>query len=286
VRIHRLESTDAFIVFDLDDAPTAVGVTRLAPKILVDGATMLARSVTYGFASFGLQLSGGSAGINARPEAKDGAVEAYVAEVAPMAAERQWVTDAGSGLSAADLAPLRSHDPRPPDLRVAELAAAGALAAATAVVGALEGRRVAVDGTGPVAKAAGAAIQAAGATPVASDDECDVLLTAGRPGSLDHERAETIRARAVVPLAPVPVTAKAFAVLSRTGTVYVPDFVSLAAPLLAGFDPDGGDPVPRVAALASELSAEGTGMWMAAVVRAEEFLAGWQDGLPFGRPLA
>jgi hypothetical protein len=145
---------------------------------------------------------------------------------------------------------------------------------------------VAVDGTGPVAKAAGAAIQAAGATPVASDDECDVLLTAGRPGSLDHERAETIRARAVVPLAPVPVTAKAFAVLSRTGTVYVPDFVSLAAPLLAGFDPDGGDPVPRVAALASELSAEGTGMWMAAVVRAEEFLAGWQDGLPFGRPLA
>jgi glutamate dehydrogenase/leucine dehydrogenase len=285
-----LESTDGFIVFDLEDAPTAVGVTRLAPKILVDGATLLARSVTYSFATFGLRLSGGSAGINAKPERRDDAVEAYVAEVEPLVADGRWVTDAGSGLSVADLAPLKEHDPRPAevtrDRRTTELTVAGALAAAAATVDGLEHRRVAIDGTAPVAKAAGRAIEAAGADRVSADDECDVLFAAGRPGSIDHERAATIRARAVVPLAPVPVTAKAFAGLSRAGTIYVPDFVSLAAPLVAGFDPDGGDPVPRIAALASELSAEGTGMWMAAVVRAEEFLAGWQDGLPFGRPLA
>ena len=38
---HQLTSTDAFIVFDLGDAP-AVGVVRQAPKVLKDGAELLA----------------------------------------------------------------------------------------------------------------------------------------------------------------------------------------------------------------------------------------------------
>ena len=43
MQLHKLQSTDAFIVFDLDDAP-AVGVVRLAPKVLRDGTELLARS--------------------------------------------------------------------------------------------------------------------------------------------------------------------------------------------------------------------------------------------------
>ena len=70
VRIHKLESTDAFIAFDLDDAP-ATGITRLARKVLQDGAKLLARSTTYSFASFGIQMGGGSAGINAQGDDRD-----------------------------------------------------------------------------------------------------------------------------------------------------------------------------------------------------------------------
>ena len=36
----------------------------------------------------------------------------------------------------------------------------------------------------------------------------------------------------------------------------------------------------------AELAGEGTGLWMAAALRAEAFLRTWQDELPFGRPLA
>jgi glutamate dehydrogenase/leucine dehydrogenase len=290
VRTQRLKGTDGFIVFDLDDAPTSVGVTRLAPKILTDGAQLLARSTTYSFAAFGLQLSGGSAGINAKPDQRDQAVATYVAEVAPLVAERTWVTDPGSGLTAADLAPLREHDPRPPEVhdgpRALELTTAGVLAAADTLLGGLEGRRAQIQGTGAIAKSAAAAAAARGAILDAGATDVDVLFAAGRPGSIDDEVAGTITARVVVPLSPVPVTAKAFAVLSRAGRVYVPDFVALAAPLLAGFDPDGGEPVDRVGRFVAEHADRGTGLWMAAVERAEEFLAGWQAKLPFGRPLA
>ncbi len=291
VRTHKLTGTDAFIVFDLDDAESAYGITRLAQKILADGAQLLARSNTYAFAVFGIPRSGASAGINAKPEQRDEAVKAYVDEVGPLAAEGRLVTDPGQGLTEADVAPLRQHDPRPPELlangNMVKLTAAGAIAAAEAVLGGVEGRRVRVEATGPVADAAGQAVTAAGATIVAGDDrQPDLLLVGGRPGSFDDETAANVTAKAVVPIAPVPVTAKAFAALSRAGSVYVPDFVSLAAPLLAGFDAGGGDPVDRVRAIAAELAGEGTGLWMAAVKRAEDFLGTWQQQLPFGRPLA
>ena len=241
MRTHKLTGTDAFVVFDLDDAESAYGVTRLAPKILADGAQLLARTVTYAFAAFEIQRSGASAGINAKPDQRDEAVQAYVEELDPMVAAGQLVTDPGLGLAEADVAPLRRHDPRPPELladgRITELTVAGAIAAAEAVLDGIEGRRVRVDGTGPVVKAAAAAATAAGATLTAGDDaEPDLLLVGGRPGSFDDEAAAIVTAKAVVPIAPVPVTAKAFAVASRAGAVYVPDFVSLAAPLLAGFD--------------------------------------------------
>jgi glutamate dehydrogenase/leucine dehydrogenase len=291
VRIHKLSGTDAFVVFDLDDADSAYGLTRLAPKILTDGATLLARSNTYAFASFGLARSGASAGINTKPDQRDEAVRAFVEEVGPLAAEGRLVIDPGQGLTADDFAPLREHDPRPAELladgHLVDLTVSGALAAADVVLGGLEGARVRIDGTGPAATTAMADVVDAGADVIGEDEtDPDVLLAGGRAGSIDDEAAAGLSVRVVVPIAPVPVTAKGFATLSKAGAVYVPDFVSLAAPLLAGFDPDGGDPVERVRTLVTELAGEGTGLWMAAVSRAEDFLRTWQETLPFGRPLA
>jgi hypothetical protein len=89
-----------------------------------------------------------------------------------------------------------------------------------------------------------------------------------------------------VPLTPVPVTARALAVLGKAGRTVVPDFLSTAAPLLATHDPDGGDPVQRVRDAAIALADQGPGMWLAAAKAAEDNLATWTAEKPFGRPLA
>ena len=287
MQLHKLTSTDGFIVFDLDDAP-AVGVVRLAPKVLRDGAELLARSTTYAAASFGLRVRGGSGAINAKPDARDEAVQAFVAEVAELVESERWLPGPGLGVTADDLAPLPRAEQR---AKAFDQTATGesAVAAAAGLLGSLEGRRVALVGSGPVVEAAAAAAAAQGASPepqASMDADCDVLLVAGKAGVLEHDLAATVKAKAVVPLSPVPVTARALAVLGRAGAVVVPDFLSTAAPLLAAFDPDGGDPIERVRAAVANLAGEGTNLWMAACLRAEEFLRTWQPELPFGRPLA
>ena len=78
MKIHKLDSTDAFIAFDLEEAPGAVGIVRRARKILQDGAGLLARSTTYSFAAYEMQRGGASAGINAEDDAHDEAVAACV----------------------------------------------------------------------------------------------------------------------------------------------------------------------------------------------------------------
>jgi len=293
VRIQKLTSTDAFIAFDLDDAPAA-GVTRLARKVLQDGAELLARSTTYAFASYGIQMGGGSAGINAEGDGRDPAVAAFVEEVRPLVAEGRWATDPALGLSEADLAPLRDADPRPAELWTDGLADAlagqGAVAAAGgAREGGLAGATVAFVGGGPVVDAARAAAEGAGATVAAGegpDTEADVLLVAGKAGVIDHDVAATVRARVLVPLTPVPVTARAHAELSRAGVVHVPDFLATAAPLLHAHGDRTTDPVAAVGERVAALSSAGTDLWLAAIREAEAFLRTWRDDLPFGRPLA
>jgi len=293
VRIQKLSSTDAFIAFDLDDAP-AVGVTRLARKVLHDGAELLARSTTYTFASFGVPMGGASAGINAEGDGRDPAVAAFVEEVKDLVADGRWATDPGLGLVEADLAPLRIADRRPAELWTDGLAdrltAEGAVAAAGVVRdGGLAGATVAVAGKGPVVDAVRAAAEAAGATVAAGDGfdtAADVLFVAGKAGVLDHEVAATVQSDVVVPLTPVPVTARAHADLGKAGRVHVPDFLALAAPLLHAHADGVADPVAAVAEQVASLAPKGTGMWMAAVEDAEAFLATWRDALPFGRPLA
>jgi hypothetical protein len=282
VKVDKLTATDGFVVVDVPAATTSVGVVRLAPKVLRDGAELLARTVTYAFASFGVAGHAGASGaINAKPEARDDAVTAFVDEVRERAASGALRLSPGVGLSPDDLAPLGWAPPDP------VLTAEGALAAAR-VAGPLDWRTAAVVGAGPVAEAASAALTAAGASLADPrfDAGCDVLFVAGKAGVLDHPTAATVKANVVVPLTSVPVTARALAILRRNGAVVVPDFLSTAAPLLAEHDPGGGDPVQRVREHTIELADTGGGMWLAAALRAEEFLATWTDEKPFGRPLA
>ena len=282
MKVDKLTGTDGFVVSDIDDATTSVGVARLAPKVLRDGAQLLARSVTYAFASFGVAgHAGASAGINAKPDARDDALAAFLDEVRPRAEAGALVLHPGTGLTADDLAPVGWGD------LDAALTAAGALAAGR-VAGPHDWRTVAVVGAGPVVDAAVEQLTKADATLVEPrfDSACDVLFVAGKAGVLDHATAAAVQARTIVPLTPVPVTARALAVLGRDDRVVIPDFLATAAPLLAGFDADGGDPVQRVHTAVTDLADQGTGLWLAAARRAEEHLATWTAEKPFGRPLA
>ena len=283
MKVQRFSSTDGFVVWDLDDATTSTGVVRVAPKVLQDGAVLLARATTYAFAAFGVRgRAGASAALNSKPDQRDEAVKAFVEEVRPLAEEGRLQLAPGVGIEADDLAPLGWTPPDP------TVQAAGAVAAAR-VAGPLDWRTAAVVGSDPVAVAATEQLQAAGA-PLAEgryDAACDVLFVAGKAGCLDHDTAATVQASLIVPLTPVPVTARALAVLSRSGRTVVPDFLSTAAPLLAAHD--GGnpaDPIQRIRDATIELAGEGPGMWLAAAQRAEEHLATWTAEKPFGRPLA
>ena len=282
VRVQQLESTDAFVLYDLEGAQKAAGVARLAPKVLRDSAELLARTVTYSFASFGLKMTGASAGINAKPDQRDAAIAGFLEAVKPLVADG-LVLHASTGLSDSDLAPLGTEPPDP------ALTVHGVLAAAGAAAGTLVGKTVAVVGSGPVADAAELAAADRGATvdDGGLDATADVLLVAGKTGVIDHGAADSIKARVVVPLTPLPVTAKAYAALRRADIVYVPDFIALAAPLLDQFDPsEESTPAERVRAAMQELVADGPDAWLTAIAKAETFLSTWQDELPFGRPLA
>ena len=284
MRVQKLESTDAFVRFDLDGAEKATGVARLAPKVLHDSAELLARSVTYSFASFELRLSGASAGINAKPDQREDAVAKFVEELTPLVAGGSLSLHASTGLSDSDLAALGVEPPDP------ALIVQSSLAAAEATLGPLDGKTVAVVGGGPIADSARLAAADRGATVVddtALETAADVLFVAGKTGFVDHHAADGVKARTIVPLTPLPVTAKAYAAFRRAEIVYVPDFVALAAPLLAAFDPTSTeDPVERVRQKMEDLTGDGPNAWLNAVDRAETFLSTWQDALPFGRPLA
>jgi hypothetical protein len=289
VQVQRLSAANGFIVRDIEAAEASVGVVRLAPKVLRDGAVLLARSVTYSFASFGVsRRAGASAAINAKPDKRDSALSAWIDEVRPLAEGNHLRLWPGVGVEADDLAPLGWDVPDPDLTARGALAAAGAVLAAPGGGGAeVTGRKLAVVGPGPVADAARAAVPAAGAELVdgGCDAEAVVVLVAGKAGCLDHETAASVSAGVVVPLTPVPVTARALAVLGRQDAVVVPDFLATAAPLLALDRPDT-DPGEMIGAPGAGLASEGPGMWLAAATAAEEHLATWPDERPFGRPLA
>jgi glutamate dehydrogenase (NAD(P)+) len=336
--VEKLTTVDAFVVFDLERADAAVGVTRLAPRVLVDGATWLARSQTYQFASFGQKIGGASAGINARPDGRDEAVAAFVAEVEPWVAAGRFSTEAAKGLDAVDLEPLRKLDGRAAAYFESKdtLVATGLCASAELALGGLDGRRAAIEGferAGPalaaalgecgasvvaVSTASGTVADASGLDPAALADtggaggagpsslgrevmpaqavlgvDADVVFVGSRAGVVDHDLAREVRASVVVPSGPVPVTAKALAVLTRAGVVVLPDFVTTAGalPAASAGAPESIDELQPLAAdqvvgVLGEVLDHERGPFLGACLRAEAFLSSWYEEAPFGRPLA
>lgn len=325
--IHTLTTTDGFVLTDLPDAP-GTGVVRVARKILTSSAAELARSATYSFAVFEMQRGGASAGVNAEGDAVSGAQEAFVSEVAPMVAEGLHL-DAGKGFDPAALAPLSEVDARNAMAGSPEVTAAGVVAALEAALGPLEGRKVGVEGvdTGPVPLAVAAAVVERGGRIVAVSTaeqsvinqdgipveglhqsslaelgqtdksvkfwgaSAEVLLCGSRPGVLTHMGTPFVRATALVPWGPVPLTTKALVDLGKEGITVLPDFVTIAGGVVAGYL-DGDEAAvtatvtDRISSLVRELHGHAEGPFLGACQQAETFLRSWRDRLPFGRPLA
>ena len=171
----KLASANAFVIFDLEDAETSSGLVRCAPKILPSSAAELARSATYTFAAHGCKRGGASAGINAKSDGRDEAVRAFTEEIAEMASAGKFLPDAGRGVAEDDLLPLRADDLRGDALFTEHegmplatyLHGVGAVAAAGAALGGLEGRTAAVEGLGLAGLAAAKELEEQGAKVVA-----------------------------------------------------------------------------------------------------------------------
>jgi glutamate dehydrogenase/leucine dehydrogenase len=164
-----------FVVTDLDGAERATGVVRCAKKVLQDGARTMARSQTYAWAVLGERISGASAGISVDPADRAEGIAAFVQAVLPRVQAGELSLDPAKGVGPGDLTALAEADARPalrhsptPDGELAHvLLAHGAVSAAAASLGSLEGRRVALEGAGAATGAVLAALAAAGAVPVA-----------------------------------------------------------------------------------------------------------------------
>ncbi len=171
MRIHKLSDADGFIAIDLDDADRTIGIVRRAKKVLQGGAQDLARSLTYGFAVHELQYSGASAGLSGFGEGSERLIEVFRAEVAPMVADGSFLPDVGKGITEADLAPLRTDDPRPAIrfdernglLLQDELVGHSVAAATAAALGGLDGKRISIEGFDNNGLAVGRALVASGA---------------------------------------------------------------------------------------------------------------------------
>ncbi|MCB1028921.1 MAG: hypothetical protein KDB24_14300 [Microthrixaceae bacterium] len=223
-----------------------------------------------------------------------------------------------------------TRDPRYLDPDVAGmLADEGVLAAAAWAHGPLAGARVTIDGAGePELRLARAAI-AVGATVVAlgnrhladgfdeaalstlagsTDDatdappgevvddglhvDADVALVGAKPNSVDHHRMEQIAAAVVVPYGRLAVTTRALAVAARADRRVLPDFVTVAGPLVAAWPAENSDTDSlrdearsRVVSVLDGLPGGDDGLVLEACVAAEAYLSTWRDELPFGRPI-
>lgn len=297
--VQKLKSTDAFVVVDLDQAEVSTGVVRWAKRILVDGATNLARITTYTYASFGIPRGGASAGVSAPPERRDSAVAAFVDELASEVAAGRLRLAPGKGIELADLAAWGDGAAEAARGEAFDGAlAAGVVAAAAAAMpgGTLAGATVAVEDVGPPTAALVATFSAAGADVTAGADvlcaEVDVLAVGSKPGVLHHDLVPDLRCKVVVPTGPIPVTARALAHGRKRDILMLPDFVTAAAPtLLADPSVAPGDGTVEAAAAAiaeviGEVLTHEHGPLLGACIRAEEHLRSWHPTLPFGRPIA
>ncbi len=316
--VQKLQTTDGFIVRDFADTPSS-GVVRRGRKILQRSATDLARSATYGFAFYGVERGGASAGLNAEGDAEGPALVALISEVREQLDDGRLELAPAKGIGPGELAAALSGDsPEAPtgtdagglddgaeDIVARGVLAEGVLGATSwALGGSIDGRRLFIEGdaSDPTRRHLVAAATAAGAEIVEPDPadakpwtvwatEADAVLVGSRPGVMNHQGAELLNTSVVIPWAQIPVTTKALAIMIARNITYVPDFVAASGPLvgrhLGGTDAPTHRPFGE--RLVAELDGLRTGddpLFIAACHRAETFLASWQEKLPFGRPLA
>jgi glutamate dehydrogenase (NAD(P)+) len=101
-----LQNVDGFIAFDLPDAPTSGGGTRLAPDVSAEEARLLARAMTYKLAVLGLRVGGAKVVLRARPAEREAVLAAFRREIAPWLESGRLMTGPDLGTSEADFAGL------------------------------------------------------------------------------------------------------------------------------------------------------------------------------------
>ncbi len=325
VKTVSLGSPKGFILFDVADAPVSVGVARSVTY------TLAAFEIQGGGASAGVNVvpedrDANVAALVARAtelaeggrlalDPDVGVTEADLAELRLLDPRPGWVRGESDGLPVA-----------------ATRVAAGSLAAADAVGGggrvAIEGfgpaalalARSVVDRGGsvvaissrdasafnangfPLSDLEGALSAADPAKALAEQTkpawavfgaDADVLFVGSKVGALTHDGTPHVKAKAVVPLGPVPFTTKALIQLQRAGVTVVPDFLAVAGPHLAGLGGAGDNASSAAKAVADAVAeavrfdaAHADGLYLGACQRAEAFLRSWSAERPFGRPLA
>jgi glutamate dehydrogenase (NAD(P)+) len=158
VNVLHLETVDAFIVFDLDDAPHSAGGTRLAPDVSETEGALLARAMTYKFAVLARPLGGAKGLVRADPSERTDVMARYCEEIRPLVTSRRFLTGPDLGTYEADFARLRTSEWEPHVLNSVVdgvafedvLTGFGVAVAADAALGGLHGRAVAVEGFGKV----------------------------------------------------------------------------------------------------------------------------------------
>ncbi|MEM9713446.1 MAG: Glu/Leu/Phe/Val dehydrogenase dimerization domain-containing protein [Actinomycetota bacterium] len=285
MKLHKLTSTTAWAVLDLEDVP-CFGPTTLGPKVLQVNAKLHARAQTYRFALLGEQLGGGAGGIKVDQEQRSDAVAAFVSEgESEYAAAKVFHTEAGWGLSDDELAPLHAHDPRNPAFRehADALHAAGLVAAAAVAMGGVEGRTLSLGHLSPAVVDAAAQLvdggalvtavahRGAGSVDVAghSADRLGAMLAGEERGeadadavvgvdtdlyvpaaglrSIDHDTAAAVGAGAVLGATDLVVTPRAVADLRARQVEVWPEWVARIGPTMAGLA-DGDTPVDELVA--------------------------------------
>jgi glutamate dehydrogenase (NAD(P)+) len=177
MRVQRLQTVDAMIAFDFE-CPTSAGGTRLAPDVTEEEVRLLARAMTYKFASLEVQVGGAKAAIRARPEFRDEAVRSYCDEIRPLVEQGTFLTATDLGTFPEDFASLPSsseagdlmHEPvdgMPFDAVITGLGVVVAAETALGGPGSLRGRTLALEGFGKIGGATARALEARGGRLVA-----------------------------------------------------------------------------------------------------------------------
>jgi hypothetical protein len=154
VETRKLQSTNGFVLLDAPEAERSIGPARLGAKLIPGNAESYARHLTYMFAVLEQKNAGATIGLKVEPADAADAIAAFAEELNEDLVAQRLLTSPGLRLTADLLAPVLAHDQRG-DMRLTdrdgisfedELVGVGAVAAASSVLGGLDGQKVAIEG--------------------------------------------------------------------------------------------------------------------------------------------